>query len=104
MKTKAASSRPVFDPTNIAGTPYASLMIAVLAIAVPAKRSDSRGRELPLNNDRSSNQQSEKDRQHHRGYEPFTKIEFMGIGHMTACLVEAGAQHSQSPITAGGGR
>jgi hypothetical protein len=31
-----ASSRPVFEPTNMAGTPYASLMTAVFAI--PASR------------------------------------------------------------------
>ncbi len=41
-KTKAASSRPVFEPTNMAGTPYASLMIAVFAIPIPAKRPASR--------------------------------------------------------------
>ena len=40
MKTKGASSWPVFEPTNIAGTPHTSLMIALFAI------SESR---LPLN-------------------------------------------------------
>jgi hypothetical protein len=35
-KTKGASSRPVFEPTNIAGTPPTSLMIAVFAIPTPA--------------------------------------------------------------------
>ena len=32
IKTKGASSWPVFEPTNIAGTPYASLTVAVFAI------------------------------------------------------------------------
>ena len=32
-KTKAASSLPVFDPANMAGTPYAFLTVALLAIA-----------------------------------------------------------------------
>jgi len=33
--TKAASSLPVFDPANMAGTPYAFLTVALLAIATP---------------------------------------------------------------------
>jgi len=33
-KTKAASSLPVFDPANMAGTPYAFLTVALLAIAI----------------------------------------------------------------------
>src|SRR6478736_2598884 len=32
-KTKAASSLPVFEPANMAGTPYAFLMVALLAMA-----------------------------------------------------------------------
>jgi hypothetical protein len=38
------------------------------------------------------------------GGTPLAKIEFSHIGHNTAFLVEAGAQCSQSPITAEGGR
>jgi hypothetical protein len=34
-KTKAASSLPVFDPANMAGTPYAFLMVALLAMQTP---------------------------------------------------------------------
>ena len=33
IKTKAASSLPVFDPANMAGTPYAFLTVALLAMA-----------------------------------------------------------------------
>jgi hypothetical protein len=62
------------------------------------------GGELPLKADRGSDQQRKEDRHQYRGYQPCTKIEFACIGHMTAFLVEAGAQRSQSPITAGGAR
>ena len=96
-KTKAASSPPVFEPTNMAGTPYASLMIAVFAIPVPAFCPDSRYQrvssgELPLNNGCGSDQQHKEDRQQHRGNKPLSKIEFAGVGHVTAFLDEAGAQ------------
>ena len=33
-KTKAASSLPVLDAANMAGTPYAFLIIALLALAI----------------------------------------------------------------------
>jgi hypothetical protein len=93
----------------MAGTPYASLMIAVFAIPVSAFCPDSRYQrvssgELPLNNGRGSDQQHKEDRQQHRGNKPLSKIEFAGAGHVTAFLDEAGAQRSQSPITAGGAR
>lgn len=39
-----------------------------------------------------------------RALDGVTRIEFGGIGHLTAFLIEAGAQCSQSPITAGGAR
>jgi hypothetical protein len=34
IKTKAVSSRPVFEPTKTAGSPYAFLIVAVFAILV----------------------------------------------------------------------
>src|ERR1700712_4707586 len=39
-KTKAASSLPVFDPANMAGTPYAFLTVALLANATPWRLPD----------------------------------------------------------------
>ena len=77
IKTKGASSLPVFDPTNMAGVPYASRMTALFAIA--------RSRSTRM-----------------AGY--VATIEFKVIWHLTAFLIEAGAQCSQSPITAGGAR
>jgi len=58
----------------------------------------------PLNNHRSGDQQHKKDRHQYRRYQPLTKIECGEFWHMTALLVEAGAQRSQSPITARGAR
>jgi hypothetical protein len=72
MKTKGASSLPVFDPTNTAGVPYASRITVLFAI-------------VGL-----------------RWSRALDCIE--GIWHLTAFLIEAGAQCSQSPITAGGAR
>ena len=87
-------------------------MVAVFAIRIPlsVKRPGyshfsmwAEG-ELPLKDDLGSHQQSKEDRQQYRGYQPTTRIDSACIGHMTAFLVEAGAQRSQSPITAGGAR
>ena len=58
----------------------------------------------PLNNHRSGDQQHKKDRHQYRRYQPLTKIECGEFWHVTALLVEAGAQRSQSPITARGAR
>ena len=58
----------------------------------------------PLDNHRSGDQQHKKDRHQYRRYQPLTKIECGEFWHMTALLVEAGAQRSQSPITARGAR
>ena len=58
----------------------------------------------PLNNHRSGDQQYKKDRHQYRRYQPLTKIECGEFWHMTALLVKAGAQRSQSPITARGAR
>jgi hypothetical protein len=77
IKTKGASSLPVFDPANMAGVPYASRMTVLFAMA------RSRQNRVP---------------------DCVAMIEFKGIWHLTAFLIEAGAQCSQSPITAGGGR
>ncbi len=39
-----------------------------------------------MNIHRGSDQQRKKDRQHHRGYEPLAKIEFVCIRHLIAFL------------------
>jgi hypothetical protein len=63
-KTNGASSCPVFDPANMAGSPFAFLMVAVFAIVSPdrhARRFFSRSSikaGLPLNNDHCCNQQA----------------------------------------------
>ena len=63
---------------------YFSLRLPLLLTArIPVARMSTEG-ELPLNNDRGSDQQREKNRQQHRGDEPLTKAEFVGIGHVTA--------------------
>jgi hypothetical protein len=68
-KTNGASSCPVFDPANVAGSPFAFLMIAVFAMASPVRhaRRFRRCRQikdgLPLKNDRSDDQQAEEDRE-----------------------------------------
>src|ERR1700710_2098693 len=36
IKTNGASSCPVFDPTNVAGSPFEFLIVAVFAIGPPA--------------------------------------------------------------------
>jgi hypothetical protein len=36
-KTKGASSCPVFDPANVAGSPFAFLMVAVFAMPSPVR-------------------------------------------------------------------
>jgi len=79
-KTKAASSLPVFDPTNMAGTPYAFLTVALLAIATFCRflRAVSAGW-LGAKNDHGCDQQAKKDWQQHRGHQPLTKVEFSGI-------------------------
>ena len=59
---------------------------------------------LPLNEHRSGDQQHKKDRQQYRGHEPLANTEFDDIGHIGRLLVAAGAQCSQSPITAGEAR
>ena len=59
---------------------------------------------FPMQYDRHSDQQSDENGQQYRRHQPLTKFEFYAIGHPTACLVEAGAQCSQSPITATDGR
>jgi hypothetical protein len=46
--------------------------------------------EEPLDNHCACTDQPQKDWQQYGGYEPFAEIEFFGIGHMTACSVEAG--------------
>src|SRR6516164_10306092 len=46
--------------------------------------------EAPPDNRCACNDQPQKDRQQYGGYEPFAEIEFLGIGHMTACSIEAG--------------
>jgi hypothetical protein len=65
-KTNGASSCPVFDPANVAGSPFAFLMVAVFAIVSPvrharrflSRRSIKVG--LPLNNDRCCDQQEKR--------------------------------------------
>jgi hypothetical protein len=63
-KTNGASSCPVFDPANVAGSPFAFLMVAVFAIVSPvrhARRFFSRRSikaRLPLYNDRCCDQQA----------------------------------------------
>jgi hypothetical protein len=58
---------------------------------------------LPLNEHRSGDQQK-KDWQQYRGHEPLANTEFEDIGHIGRLLVAAGAQCSQSPMTAGEAR
>src|ERR1700738_3082299 len=87
-KTNGASSCPVFDPTNVAGSPFAFLMVAVFAMPSPVRharrfrcrRSIKDG--SPLQNGRRGDQQAEEDRQEEQRYQPLTKIEFWvsGIG------------------------
>ena len=56
---------------------------------------------LPVQNGRGGDQQQKEKRYKERRHQPFAKIEFTGFGHLTAFSnVEAGAQCSQSPITA----
>ena len=59
---------------------------------------------LPLYEHRSGDQQQKKDRQQYRGHEPLANTEFEDIGHIGRLLVAAGAQYSQSPMTAGEAR
>jgi hypothetical protein len=59
---------------------------------------------LPLNEYRSGDQQHKKDWQQYRGHEPLANTEFEDIGHIGRLLVAAGAQCSQSPMTAGDAR
>jgi len=54
----------------------------------PAKSPKST--EAPPDNHCACNDQPQKDWQQYGGYEPFAEIEFLGIGHMTACSIEAG--------------
>ena len=56
---------------------------------------------LPLNEHRSGDQQHKKDWQQYRGHEPLANTEFEDSGHIGRLLVAAGAQCSQSPMTAG---
>jgi hypothetical protein len=56
---------------------------------------------LPLDEHRGDDQQRKKDRQQYRRYEPLANTEFGDIRHTGRLLVAAGAQCSQSPITAG---
>jgi hypothetical protein len=74
-KTKAASSLPVFDPANMAGTPYAFLTGAFLAICDFLVCAGW----LRANNDHGCDQQAEKDWQQHRRHQPLAKVEFSGI-------------------------
>src|SRR3954467_13612856 len=83
-------------------TPHGLLMIAAVACSMVMGAGPAIGTDLPSDHDRGSDQQHEKDRQQHRRYQPLTKLEFLQFGHDTAFRVEAGAQHSQSPITAEG--
>jgi len=59
---------------------------------------------LPLNEHRGGDQQHKEDRQQYRRYEPLANAEFVEIGHVGRLLVAAGAQCSQSPMTAGEAR
>jgi hypothetical protein len=75
-------------------------MIAVFAISAPILARVDRP-ELPMQNGRGSDQQHKEERHQKRRYEPLANVEFAGFGYLTACFkVEAGAQCSQSPITA----
>lgn len=47
---------------------------------------------LPAKKDHGGDQQPEKHRHEHRRNKPLSNIESMGVGHVTAFLVEAGAQ------------
>jgi hypothetical protein len=57
-----------------------------------------------LNEHRSGDQQHKKDWQQYRGHEPLANTEFEDTGHIGRLLVAAGAQCSQSPMTAGEAR
>src|SRR5579872_4064161 len=46
----------------------------------------------------------EANRQQYRRYEPLANVEFVEIGHIGRLFVAAGAQRSQSPMTAGEAR
>jgi len=59
---------------------------------------------LPLNEHRSGDQQHKEDRQQYRGHQPLANTEFVDVGHIGRLLVAAGAQCSQSPMTAGEAR
>jgi hypothetical protein len=62
----------------------------------------ARRERLPLYEHRSSDQQYEENRQQDWRYEPLAKAESGRIRHTDRLLVTAGAQCSQSPITAEG--
>ncbi|MDH2404196.1 hypothetical protein QCM77_30215 [Bradyrhizobium sp. SSUT18] len=57
-----------------------------------------------MNEHRGSDQQHKKDRQQYRRYEPLANTEFVDIEHIGRLFVAAGAQCSQSPMTAGEAR
>src|ERR1700712_24733 len=75
IKTKAASSLPVFEPANTAGLPYAFLTVALLAIATSLLLGlDEDG--LAQRDDRRSDEPDEKHRQSCRRHQPLTEVEF----------------------------
>ena len=74
--------RPRRSPPCRPGREPATIGVVSTQVARPAaKRRDFR---LPLNNHRSGDQRHKKDRRQDRGCQPLTKIESVGIWHMTA--------------------
>src|ERR1700754_4862164 len=83
-KTKGASSCPVFDPAKVAGSPFAFLIVAVLAISNPVRTARTfhprRASRMRYHwRTAAAAKQSEEDRQRQQ---PLTKIKFgaSGIG------------------------
>ncbi|WP_165421131.1 hypothetical protein [Bradyrhizobium sp. Leo170] len=59
---------------------------------------------LPLNEHRGGDQHHKKARQQYRGHQPLANTELVEIEHIGRLLVAAGAECSQSPMTAGEAR
>ena len=84
QKEIARHRRRALDRATAEATPGRLLM------SVGKVSAASISTEAPLDNHCACTDQPQKDWQQYGGYEPFAEIEFLGIGHMTACSVEAG--------------